>query len=83
MLVYDYRCEECAELFEMTFASRDEYLKTIAVTCPVCGTGRTKKIVSAPAVRIWWKDATSSSDALSMRPKFKKPARNRALSDRR
>ena len=79
MIIYDYRCEECAEIFEQRFKSRDDYRKTIAVTCPICGTGLTHKIVSAPAISIWWKDPLSSEDSGRLRPSFRPAVSNRAL----
>jgi putative FmdB family regulatory protein len=82
MIVYDYRCEECAEIFEQDFKSRDDYRKTVAVTCPTCGSGLTRRIVSAPAVSIWWKNAAAAPDAWSMRPRFHPATRSKALSGR-
>lgn len=83
MFIEDYRCETCAEIWEQTFDSREQAKKeTVLVTCPVCGSGRTCKIMSAPALKIWWKDARSSVDSWQMRPSFRKGVRNKAL-DRR
>lgn len=72
---FDYRCEECAEIFEVRYG-RDE--KPFAVTCPVCDSGRTSKLISMPTTRIWWKNPKASSDASGLTPKHLKPARNRA-----
>ena len=72
---HDYICKLCAELFEVRYG-RDE--KPVAVLCPICGTGRTNKIISVPALRIWWKDALSSEDASRMAPRFQKAVQNRA-----
>jgi len=65
---YDYICHDCAEIFEtnhsMQFAG--------VVQCPVCSSGRTRKIVlSSPALSIWFKDARSSTSCESLRPKFR------------
>lgn len=45
MPCYDYRCDDCLEVFEVTHRMGDP-----APECPVCG-GRTAKVMlSAPAV---------------------------------
>ena len=66
---YDYLCDLCGELFEVQHpmeGPREGY-----VPCPVCKTGRTHKIfIQAPAMKIWWKDARSSSDASGLCPRF-------------
>jgi putative FmdB family regulatory protein len=76
---YDYRCEECAEIFEVHYG-RDE--KPLAVTCPICKSGRTSKIMSVPALRVRWKNALASNEAMDMAPRFYKRAKNRALEGR-
>ncbi|MDA8018912.1 MAG: zinc ribbon domain-containing protein [Thermoanaerobaculia bacterium] len=59
MPLYEYRCQECGELFEI--------LQTVdadarGVRCPACGTQRAKRQLSTFAA------STSSSDAPSSRP---------------
>ena len=75
---YDYRCQECGEVFEASHPMAGPDLGYIR--CPVCGTGRTQKIIlQAPAIRIRWQDARSSptGDASGMKPKFLSSVRNK------
>jgi putative FmdB family regulatory protein len=72
---HDYICEECDQLLDVRYR-RDE--KPVAVTCPICGSGNTHKLISAPAVKIWWKNAAASNDSSEMTPKYRPPIRNRA-----
>lgn len=68
MPAYDYICNDCTEIFER----KHSMLFEGTVQCPVCSSGRTRKIVmSAPALRIWFKDASSSTSCESLRPKFR------------
>lgn len=70
MPYYDYRCELCTEIFEASHPMEGPSPGTV-VKCPVCGTGRVRRIfISVPAMKIWYRNAAASSDAESMRPRF-------------
>jgi putative FmdB family regulatory protein len=43
MPVYEYRCAECGEQFELFLRSASQ---TKAPTCPKCGSGKVKKAIS-------------------------------------
>jgi putative FmdB family regulatory protein len=43
MPIYEYRCEECDELFEIFVRSFSQQTR---LTCPKCGSQRVKKAVS-------------------------------------
>lgn len=43
MPIYEYRCEECDELFEVFVRSSSQPTK---LTCPKCGSQKVKKAVS-------------------------------------
>jgi len=73
---HDYLCDMCAELFEVRY-SQDK--KPIAVTCPICGSGRTNKVLNMPATSIWWKDAMSSSDVGDLTPRMRRASKNRHI----
>lgn len=44
MPIYEYRCEDCGTEFESLVRGR------AAVTCPACGSGTLKKLLSAPTI---------------------------------
>jgi len=72
MPCYDYRCKECAEVFQkehkMDFKE--------PVQCPTCGTYLTHKtILSSPGIYFYWKDARSMSQATL--PKYLRPVDRR------
>jgi len=71
---YDYRCEMCAEIFEASHPMEGPR----HVSCPVCKTGHVHRVfISAPAIKIWWKDARSSSDSDGMKPRFMQSTRRK------
>jgi putative FmdB family regulatory protein len=43
MPIYEYRCDECGETFELFVRSA---AKQAAVTCPSCGSERVRKAIS-------------------------------------
>ncbi len=47
MPIYDYECVECGLIFEV-FVDRCEG----PLPCPGCGSGKTKRLISAPAFHI-------------------------------
>jgi putative FmdB family regulatory protein len=49
MPVYDYRCEECHGLYDVYHKGKE-----IAgdIRCPVCGSTRSKKLMSVASVKI-------------------------------
>lgn len=65
---HDYQCLTCIEIFEARYR-RDE--KPLAVTCPICNSGDTQKLIAMPATAIWWRNALASSDAAEMTPRFR------------
>lgn len=70
MPLYDYKCQN-KHIFEtrhsMSFAGR--------VTCPQCGSDDTRKIISAPASVLDWRDSDSVHGSTRFRPRVP----NRAL----
>lgn len=69
---YDYRCKECAEVWETEHPMTYEG----PVECPVCKTSLTHKIIlETPGIWIYWKDARSSSEARL--PSYLTPIKNR------
>ena len=76
---HDYLCSRCDEMFTVHY-SRDK--KPFAVTCPICASGETSKIICAPAIKVRWRDARSASDSSQMKPKYKSPVKNRAITRR-
>lgn len=44
MPIYEYRCDDCGATFEALVRGRG------AVTCPACGSGSLKKLLSAPTI---------------------------------
>ncbi len=74
MPAYDYRCEDCAELFEKRHPmAGPEY----PVQCPVCQSGNVHKVLFCPAITVNWRDPRSSSDVSGLRPKYIPPAQGR------
>lgn len=62
MPIYEYRCDECRNLFEVlaTSTAADE-----AVTCSQCGSRKVKKTISASSFRINSGGSPIPSGALS------------------
>ncbi|OWT77540.1 hypothetical protein CEY04_16500 [Achromobacter sp. HZ28] len=55
MKVFDLQCEELGHIFEGWFASHEDYDSQQArglVSCPVCGSGRVIKRLSAPRLNV-------------------------------
>ncbi|WP_454691048.1 DUF1178 family protein [Achromobacter aloeverae] len=55
MKVFDLQCEEHGHVFEGWFASHDDYDSQQArglVSCPVCGSGKVVKRLSAPRLNV-------------------------------
>lgn len=50
MPTYEYHCQDCGHPFEELFLS----LKRIPeqIPCPACGSANTRRLISAPAVRL-------------------------------
>jgi putative FmdB family regulatory protein len=71
---YDYRCRDCAEVFEVEYSPVNP---PIAVQCPTCGSGNTQKVIMCPAICINWRDIRSAADVAGVTPKFIPPARRR------
>jgi putative FmdB family regulatory protein len=46
MPIYDYRCEDCQELYEVYHKVRED---SDDVVCPRCASHRHKKLMSVPA----------------------------------
>lgn len=74
---HDYRCETCAEIFIARYSNNN---RPIAVLCPVCGSGLTKKLISMPAVKVWYKGPCE--DMAQASPRFREPAQNKAAKRR-
>lgn len=62
MPIYEYRCDECRNLFELLTTSTTT---TETVTCPKCGSNRVKKAISASSFRINSGGSAIPSGALS------------------
>lgn len=59
MPLYDYTCEECEEVFEVSL-STELVKKRPIVICPICDTGNTRKIIVMPATTLkWWNSMAS------------------------
>ena len=51
MIVFDLQCEAAGHLFEGWFKSSDDFAsqqQRALVTCPVCGSSRVSKVITAP-----------------------------------
>ena len=62
MPIYEYRCEECRNLFEVLSTSAAD---TKESKCPKCGSGKVKKTISASSFRINSASSSIPSGALS------------------
>ena len=62
MPIYEYRCQECKNLFEAILTSTEA---SAEVTCPKCGSGMVKKTISASSFRISSGSSSIPSGALS------------------
>jgi len=62
MPIYEYRCEECNEHFQVFVRSPSQQVK---LTCPKCESDRVKKVVSLLGVSA---AASSSTSAASCAP---------------
>jgi putative FmdB family regulatory protein len=71
---HDYQCLTCLEIFEVRYRRDD---KPVAVTCPICNTGDTHKLIAMPATSIWWRNPLASSDAAEMAPRFRTGVKNK------
>lgn len=49
MPIYEYRCDQCRNLFEVLAASATA---TVEIICPKCGSHKTRKTISASSFRI-------------------------------
>jgi putative FmdB family regulatory protein len=69
MPTFDFRCKKCDHVFEFTrpFGSKD------TPKCPECGSKRTEKMISPPAVHFkgsgWYKTDSGSSKKSAPTPK--------------
>ncbi len=50
MPTYEYRCNDCDRFFEELFLSLNRLPEQIR--CPACGSANTRRLISAPAVRL-------------------------------
>lgn len=72
MAKYDYRCEECTELFEVDLPMGGE---KPAVECPICGSCSTVKVyIAVPALRIDFGPNHVGDTGL---PKFRRSTRSK------
>jgi len=62
MPIYEYRCQECKNLFEAILTSTET---SAEVTCPKCGSSAVKKTISASSFRISSGSSSIPSGALS------------------
>mgnify|MGYP001157877422 CR=1 FL=1 len=62
MPIYEYRCQECKNLFEAILTSTEAAAE---VTCPKCASGAVKKTISASSFRISSGSSSIPSGALS------------------
>ena len=68
MPLYDYRCEECDEIWEKDLPMNYRGF----VTCPTCLSGRTRRIIlSAPATVLNWWNASASDDTDGIMQRFR------------
>jgi putative FmdB family regulatory protein len=73
MPYYDYHCEQCGELFEAEHGMEGPD-PLHPVICPVCRTGDVNKVIlSAPAVRIWFKNPRLATHPDEKTPKYMPP----------
>lgn len=74
MPYYDYICEMCTETFEMKLPLAYKG----PVTCPVCGTGETKRILlEVPATVLNWWNSAASSDTSGITQRFRGGVKNK------
>jgi len=50
MPTFDYLCQDCEQRFEELFLSISQI--PAQALCPVCGSGHTRRLISAPAARV-------------------------------
>jgi len=62
MPIYEYRCQECKNLFEAILTSTES---AATVTCPKCESHAVKKTISASSFRISSGSSSIPSGALS------------------
>jgi putative FmdB family regulatory protein len=71
---YDYMCTECDELWIEDLPMKFRGF----VTCPICGTGRTKRIIlEAPAMTLNWWNARASADTDGITKRFRSKSVNK------
>ena len=72
MALYDYRCEDCTEMFEVDLPMGK---KRPPQKCPVCNGYRTKKVIlEAAALRVEWMPDGAGDTSL---PRFHKKVRSK------
>ncbi|MBN1828480.1 MAG: zinc ribbon domain-containing protein [Deltaproteobacteria bacterium] len=58
MPIFEFKCRECKENFEVLFRNRDE---KVPVVCPKCGSIKVERMMSAFAGKIGCGSCTSTS----------------------
>lgn len=73
---YDYRCDECEEIFEVEHGLGK---RKHDLTCPTCGAIVVQRVITrAPAIGIHWRSPRASHNAMGMN-KFLSSVPNRHL----
>ncbi len=76
----DYRCEECVEVFEINYQKADG--SPDIVTCPVCGSGLTRRLMTMPSVTLDWWNAAASSDSSGIHKRHRPASKPRRARER-
>lgn len=50
MPIYDFECRKCKKTFEAVLKISDNH---DSVSCPFCGTGHAKKVITAVRTNMW------------------------------
>jgi len=66
MPLYLYECDDCKHMFEIMASLREVFSGTYGVSCPACGSGLNRRLVSRTSFSLkgngWYKDGYSSKN---------------------
>ena len=70
MPIYEYRCEDCGKITEIFFKGKGD---NQPIVCSHCGSGRLKKMVSAPGAVIMGDSGSEGSTCCGRSERCDKP----------